>query len=123
MCFSEIYESINQRNWYPSTLLFKLTRLYGQGGLKYTGIFLQTLQDKDLILNSENNISGGSSAVMGDRYVKSDENKKIFYMDATLSYGHSMNQPLPYDEIEMWHGHPDLYMNISEKNFEYSRCL
>ena len=22
-----------------------------------------------------------------------------------------MIQPLPYDEIEMWHGHPDLYVN------------
>ena len=32
-------------------------------------------------------------------------------MDATNLYGHSMIQPLPYDEIEMWHGHPDLYVN------------
>ena len=32
-------------------------------------------------------------------------------MDATNLYGHSMIQPLPYDEIEMWHGHPDVYMN------------
>ena len=24
-----------------------------------------------------------------------------------------MSQFLPYDEIEMWHGHPDLYMNKS----------
>ena len=32
-------------------------------------------------------------------------------MDATNLYGHSMSQPSPYDEIEMWHGHPDLYMN------------
>ena len=37
---------------------------------------------------------------MGDRYVKSDEIKKIKYMDATNLYGHSMSQPLPYDEIE-----------------------
>ena len=22
-----------------------------------------------------------------------------------------MTQPVPYDEIEMWHGHPDLYIN------------
>ena len=47
---------------------------------------------------------------MGDCYVKSDENKKIIYMDATNIYGHTMIQTLPYDEIEMWHGHPDLYM-------------
>ena len=35
---------------------------------------------------------------MGDRYVKSDENKKILYMDATNLYGHSMSQLLPYDK-------------------------
>ena len=73
--------------------------------------YLQTLQDKDLILTLENKISGGISAVMGDRFVKSDETKKILYMEATNLYGHSMIQPLPYDEIEMWYGHPDLYMN------------
>ena len=84
-------------------------------GLKYTGINLQTLQDKGLILTLENNIRGGISSVMDDRYVKSDESKKIIYMDATNLYGHSMSQPLPYDEIEMWHGDPDLYMNWLEE--------
>ena len=84
-------------------------------GLKNKGINLQTLQDKDLILTLENNIRGGVSSVMGDRYVKSDENKKIIYMDATNLYGYSMIQPLPYDEIEMWHGNPDLYMNLLEE--------
>ena len=52
---------------------------------------------------------------MGDRYVKSDENKKILYMDATNIYGHSMSQMLPYDEIEMWHGDPDRYWNWLEE--------
>ena len=80
-------------------------------GLKYTGINLPTLQDKDLILILENNIRGGISSVMGNRYVKSDENKKIIYMDATNLYGHFMIQFLPYDEIEMWHGDPDKYWN------------
>ena len=61
-------------------------------GLKYTGINLKTLQDKDLILTLENNIRGGISSVMGDRYVKSNENKKIIYMDATNLHGHSMIQ-------------------------------
>ena len=41
-----------------------------QCALKYTDIRLQTLQDKDLILLIENNIRGGISSVMGDRYVK-----------------------------------------------------
>ena len=45
-----------------------------QCGLKYTGINLQTLQDKDMNLLLENNLRGGVSSVMGDRYVKSDEN-------------------------------------------------
>ena len=51
---------------------------------------------------------------MGDCYVKSDEIKNILYMDATNLYGHSISQMLPYDEIEMWHGYPDLYMNWLE---------
>ena len=82
-----------------------------QCALKFTDIKLQTLQDEDLILLIENNIRGGISSVMGDRYVKSDENKKIFYMDATNLYGHSMSQMLPYDDVEMWHGDPDKYWN------------
>ena len=82
-----------------------------QCALKYTDIKLQTLQDKDLILILENNIRGGISSVMGDRYVKSDENNTVIYVDATNFYGYSMSQLLPYDEIEMWHGHPDKYWN------------
>ena len=86
-----------------------------QCALKYTDIKLQTLQDKDSILLLENNIRGGISSVLGDRYVKSDENKKNLYMAATILYGHSMSQMLPYDKIEMWHGHPYLYMNWLEE--------
>ena len=48
----------------------------------------------------ESNIRGGISSVLGDRYVKSDENKKILYVDANNLYGHSMSQFLPYDEIK-----------------------
>ena len=47
-----------------------------QCGLKYTGINLETLQDKDMILLLENYIRGGISSVKGDRYIKSDENKR-----------------------------------------------
>ena len=86
---------------------FKINPLYcvslpgytWQCGLKYTGIKLQTLQDKDMILLLENNIRGGISSVMGDRYMKSDENGKVMYFDANNLYGHSMSEPLPYDEI------------------------
>ena len=71
-----------------------------QCGLKYTGINLQTLQDKDMFLLLENNIRGGISSVMGDRYIQSDENKMILYIDANILYGHSISEPLPYDEIK-----------------------
>ena len=53
-----------------------------------------------MILLLENNIRGGISSVMGDRYVRSDENKKILYFDANNLYGDSMSQPLPFDEIK-----------------------
>ena len=86
-----------------------------QCGLKYTGINLQTLQDKDLILIKENNISGGISSIMGGRYGKSDENKKTIYIDVTNLYGISMIEPLSHDEIEMWHGDLDLHMNKLEE--------
>ena len=52
-----------------------------------------------MILLLENNVRGGVSSVMGDRYIKSDDNKKILYIDANNLYGHSMSEPLPYDEI------------------------
>ena len=52
---------------------------------------------------------------MGDRYVKSDENKKILFIDANILEGISMSQTLPYDEIELWHDHPDLYMKKMEE--------
>ena len=38
-----------------------------QCGLKYTGVNLQTHQDKGMIFLLENNIRGGISSVMGDR--------------------------------------------------------
>ena len=68
-----------------------------------------------MILLLENNLRGGISSVMGDRCKKSDDNKKIIYKDSTNLYGHSMSQLLPFDEIEMWHCHPDLYMNKLEE--------
>ena len=48
-----------------------------QCGLKDTGTNTQTLQDKVMILLIENNMRGGISSNMGNRYVISDENKKI----------------------------------------------
>ena len=72
-----------------------------QCGVKYTDIKLQTHQDKGLILTLEKNIRGGISSLMGDRYIKSDENKKILYIDANNLYGWAMGEYLPNDEIKL----------------------
>ena len=53
-----------------------------------------------MILVIENNIRGDVSSVMGDRYIKSYDKKKILYIDANNLYGHSMSEPIPYDEIK-----------------------
>ena len=37
--------------------------------------------------------------------------KRYYISTLLIFYGHSRSQILPYDEIEMWHGHPNLYMN------------
>ena len=60
-----------------STNEFGINHLYSVGlpgftwqcSLKYTGLNLQTLQDKDSISTLEYNIRGGRSSLMGDRYV------------------------------------------------------
>ena len=53
-----------------------------------------------MILLLENNIRGGISSFLGDRYVQSDKSKKILYIDANNLYGHSMSQTLPFDKIK-----------------------
>ena len=68
--------------------------------LKYTGINLQTLQDKNMFLLLENNKRGGIRSVMGDRYVKSDEDKKILYGAANNLYGPSKSQLFTYDQVK-----------------------
>ena len=55
--------------------------------MKYTNNNSQTLQDKNLILTLENNTRGGIGSIMGDRYVKSDDNKKILFFDANNLIG------------------------------------
>ena len=47
-----------------------------------------------MILLLEMIIRDGISSVNGYRYVKSDENEKILYVDANNLKGHSMSQPL-----------------------------
>ena len=70
---------------------------YRYCGLKNTNVKLKIFQDKETILLLENNFTGGITTVMGDRYVISNENKKMLYFDANNIYGHSMSQTLPFD--------------------------
>ena len=71
-----------------------------QCGIKYTGINFQSLQDKYMISLLEKIIRGGMCSVMGDKYVKSGENKKMVYIEANILFGWAMSQPRPYDEIQ-----------------------
>ena len=57
-----------------------------KGGLKLTNNKLGFIKDKDLLLLLlENNIRGGISSVMGPRYIESDENTNLLYIDANKS--------------------------------------
>ena len=70
-----------------------------KAGLKYTKVKLDPIKDKKLLL-LENNIRGGISGVMGDRYIKSDENYKVLYIDANNLYGWAMSQYLPTGDFK-----------------------
>ena len=78
---------------------------------KNTDTIFSTLQDKYLCLALENVIRGGIVSVMGERDVKSDENKKIMCIDAKNLYGWAMCESLPYNETKIdgsSHGLDDL---------------
>ena len=100
-CVFEKFIKVSQNEFGISPLYFVSLPGYTWAcGLKHTDIRLQTLQDKDMILLLENGIRGGISGVMGDRYIKSDENTNIIYVDANNLYGFAMSQALPYDNIK-----------------------
>ena len=69
-------------------------------GLKLTDIKLDFIKDKHLLLLLENNIRGGISSVMGDRFVESNENKQILYIDANNLYGWARSQYLRTSNFE-----------------------
>ena len=47
-----------------------------------------------------NKIRGCISSIMGDRYVESDENKKILYVEANNLFGWATSEYLPCDEFK-----------------------
>ena len=100
-CVFELSIKVSENKYGISLLYFVSLPGYTWAcGLKYTIIKLKTLQDKELILFLENGIRRGISGIMGDRYVKSDDNNNIVYVDAINLFGFGMSQSLPYDEIK-----------------------
>ena len=65
-----------------------------KAGLKMTGVKLDCITDDKLRLLLENNMRGGPSSCMGNRYVKRGE-RKIVYEDMIILCGWSMSQYLP----------------------------
>ena len=100
-CVFEKFIKVSVHNFDTDPLYFvSLPGYTRQCGLKSTGVNLQTLQGEDMILLLGNNIRGGISSVMGNRYTKSDENKNILLAEANNLYGHFESQPLFYDETK-----------------------
>ena len=65
-----------------------------KAGLKMTGVKLDYITDDKLRLLLENNMRGGPSSCMGNRYVKRRDRKTV-YEDKNNLYGWSMCQYLP----------------------------
>ena len=85
-----------------------------KAGLKLTNKKLDLIKDKDLLLLLENNIRGGISSVMGHRFVESNENKHILYIDANNLYGWAMSHYLPtgdFKKIKFGCEHDSVLMN------------
>ena len=107
---SDVIFSINvlKKNIKVSIIEFDINPLYCvsrpgytyQAGLKHTDFKLQTLQAKGLFLIFEIIIHGAISSVIRDRYIKSDETKKMLCIDANILYGPSISQHLLIDEIK-----------------------
>ena len=70
-------------------------------GLKITKIKLDFIKGKELLLLLENNFKcKGISRVKGPRYIESDENTKLLYIDANNLYGWAMSQYLPTGDFK-----------------------
>ena len=100
---TDVFENFVEK----STLEYGINLLYGyslpgytwKAGLKLTKIKLDFIKDKQLLLLLEN-IRGGISSVMGPRYIESNENTKLLYIDANNLYGWAMSQYLPTGDFK-----------------------
>ena len=69
-----------------------------KAGLKMTGVKLDYITDDKLRLLLENNMRGGPSFCMGNRYLKRGD-RKIVYEDMNNLHGWNMSQFLPTGEF------------------------
>ena len=89
-----------------------------KAGLKMTGVKLDFITDDKLRLLLENNMRGGPSACMGNRYVKRGE-RKIVYEDMNNLYGWSMSQYLPtgdFHEIKVTKSNLKTFLRTPDNN-------
>ena len=104
---TEVFENFVEK----ATLEYSINPLYSyslpgytwKAGLKLTNIKLDFIKDKHLLLLLlllENNIRGGISSVMGPRYIESETNTKLLYIDANNLYGWAMSQYLPTGDFK-----------------------
>ena len=101
---TEVFENFVEK----STLEYGINPLYcyslpgntWKAGLKLTKVKLDFIKDKQLLLLLENNIRGGISSVMGPRFIESNENTKLLYIDANNLYGWAMSQYLPTGDFK-----------------------
>ena len=69
-------------------------------GLNFTDVELHYLKDDTLIRLVENDVRGGVSSVMGDRYVESNDEQKVLNNDAYNLYVWAMSEYLPFVKIK-----------------------
>ena len=101
---ADVFENFVEK----ATLEYNINPLYSyslpgytwKAGLKITKIKLDFIKDKEILILLENNIRGRISSVMGPRYIESDENTKLFYIDANIFYGWAMSQYLPTGDFK-----------------------
>ena len=70
-----------------------------------------------MLLLIESNITGGISVVMGKKYAKTDEKKKILYYGAKNFNGYSMIENLPHGDFKFDKGFKlDSLLNKPQKS-------
>ena len=115
---ADVFENFVEK----ATLEYSINPLYSHSlpgylwkvGLKLTNIQSDFIKDKEKLLLLEYNIRGGISSVMGPRYIESDENTNLLYIDANNLYGWAMSQYLPtgdFKKIKFCYEYDSLLMN------------